>query len=127
MTETEKGNCKSCGCEISREESYQLRDRILCEDCYLEESHPVRPCDPWPAFSAKRFKTSGGREAEESLTDRQKAIYKYIKSKGKVTKQELSDKFNLSHVKTENQLAILRHLELTKAKKEGEKIYIVLF
>ncbi len=126
MTGTEKGNCQNCGCEISREESYVLNGQTLCEDCYLQESHPVRTCDPWPTYSAKRLKTSGGRKAEESLTDLQKAIYEFIKSKGKVTKQELAYKFNLSQVKTENLLAILRHLELTKAKKE-DKIYIVLF
>jgi Mn-dependent DtxR family transcriptional regulator len=76
---------------------------------------------------AKKLRTSGGLEAEESLTDLQKAIYNFVKSEGKATKQEIADKFNLSQVKTENKLAILRHLELTKGKNEGEKIYIVLF
>jgi predicted HTH transcriptional regulator len=104
-----------------------LNGHTLCEDCYLEESHPVRTCDPWPAYSAKRLKTSGSLEAEESLTALQTAIFNFIKSEGKVAKQELTDKFGLSQMKIENQLAILRHLELTKAKKEGEKIFIVLF
>lgn len=122
MAESVKKNCQSCGCEVLVEESFVLNGRTLCEDCYLEEKYPVRTCDPWPAYAAKRLKTS-----EESLTDLQEAIYSFVKSKGKTTKQEIADKFNLSQVKTDNQLAILRHLELTKAKKEGEKIFIVLF
>jgi hypothetical protein len=121
MPKSENGNCQSCGCKVMREENYVLNCRTLCEGCYLEESHPIRTCDPWPAYSAKRLSTS-----EERLIDLQKAIYNYIKYKGKVTKQELADKFSLSHVKIENQLAILRHLDLTKAKKEGEKAFIVL-
>jgi hypothetical protein len=122
MPEPEKENCQSCGCKVLVEESYVLNGRTLCEDCYLEENYPVRTCDPWPAYAAKKLKTS-----EENLTELQKAIYNFVKSKGKVTKQEISDKFNLSQVKTENHLAVLRHLELTKGKKEGEKIYIVPF
>ncbi len=88
----------------------------------FEESRPVRTCDPGPAHLARRLKTS-----EESLTDLQKAIYNFVKSKGKVTKQEITDKFTRSQVKTENQLSILRYLALTKAKKEGEETYIVTF
>ena len=126
MTKPEKENCQSCGCKILVEVSYVLNGRTLCEDCYLEEKYPVRTCNPWPTYAAKKLRTSGGLEAEENLTDLQKAIYNYIKYKGKVTKQELADKFSLSHVKIENQLAILRHLNLTKAKKEGEKTFIVL-
>lgn len=122
MPRSENGNCQNCGCKVLREESYLLNGRTLCEDCYLEESHPIRTCNPWPAYSAKRLRTS-----KERLTDLQKAIYNYIKSKGTVTKQELADKFSLSYVKIENQLAILRHLDLTKIKKEKEKTYTVLF
>lgn len=82
----------------------------------MEESCHVRTCDPWPAYSAKRLRTS-----KERLTYLQKAIHNFVKSKGKAIKEKIADKFDLSQVKTENQLAILRHLELTKAKKEGEK------
>jgi len=127
MSETGKVKCQSCGCEILSEESYVLNGLTVCDDCYLEKSHRVIACNPLATYSAKRFQESDGLEAEDRLNDQQKAIYEFIKSKGKVTPQELVDKFNLSKAETENQIAILRHLELTKGKKEGDKTYIVPF
>jgi hypothetical protein len=61
MAEPVKKNCQSCGCEVLMGESYVLNGRTLCEDCYLEEKYPVRTCDPWPAYAAKRLKTSDER------------------------------------------------------------------
>jgi late competence protein required for DNA uptake (superfamily II DNA/RNA helicase) len=127
MPKNEQTKCQGCGCEISLEEGYVFNDLIFCDDCYLERSHHVKTCNPLATYSAKRFQESDGLEATERLNDLQKAIYEFIKSRGKATIQELSNKFNLSQAETENQLAILRHLELTKAKKEEKKIYIVPF
>jgi hypothetical protein len=124
---SEKTTCQGCGCEISSEESYVMDNLTLCDDCYLERSHRVKTCNPLATYSAKRFQESDGLEPEKRLNDKQQEIYNFIKSKGKVTPQEISDHLNISQTETENQLAILRHLELTKAKKEGSKIYIVPF
>ena len=119
--------CQSCGSEISIENSYTINGLTICDDCYLEESHRVIACNPLAIYSAKRFQESDGIEAKEKLTELQKTIYEFIKSKGKATRQELVDKFNLSLSEIENQIAVLRHLELTKAKKEGNKLYVVPF
>jgi predicted HTH transcriptional regulator len=119
--------CQSCGSTISVEESYVLNGRTLCEDCYLEEGHPVKACNPWAVHSAKQLQKQSGTRAEENLTDTQKAIYTFVKSKGKVTIRELVDNLNLSRTEIEKQLAILRHLELTKGKLEDKKTYIVPF
>jgi len=127
MAEKGKVKCQSCGCEISCEESYVLDGLTVCDDCYLEKSHRVIACNPLATYSAKRFQETDGLEAKERLNDLQKAIYEVIKSKGKVSPQELRNRFNLSQAETENQIAILRHLELTKGKKEGDKTYIVPF
>ena len=127
MSENEKTKCQGCGCELSLEESYILDDLTLCDDCYLEKSHPVKACNPLVTYSARRFQESDGLEASERLNELQKAIYTFIKSRGKATVHELSNAFGLSQVETENQLAILRHLELTKGKKEDDRIYIVPF
>ena len=126
MAET-KVKCQSCGCEILVEESYVYNGLTVCDDCYLEKSHHVVACNPLVTYSAKRFQESDGLDAEERLNEQQKAVYNYVKSKGKVTPQELLTEFNLSRSELENQLAVLRHLELTKGKKEGNTIYIVPF
>ena len=127
MAETCDIKCQSCGCKISVEESYVLDGLTVCDDCYLEKSHRVIACNPLATYSAKRFQESDGLEAEERLKQQQKAIYTFVKFRGKVTPQELVEKFNLSRAELENQIAVLRHLELTKGKKEGNTIYIVPF
>lgn len=121
MTETVKVKCQICGCEISWENSYTLGGAVLCDDCYMEETHPVQTCDPKAVHSAKILGQT------ESLDNLQKAIYKFVKDKHKVTLEEICAEFNLSTVRAQNQLAILRHLELTKGKKEGDQTYIVPF
>ena len=124
---TNKQTCDVCGCKISAEENYVLDDQTFCDDCYLERIHHVKTCNPVVTYSAKRFQQSNGIKPEERLNKKQKKIYNFIKTRKKVTQHEISTQFGLSKTETENQLAILRHLELTKAKKEGNKIYIVPF
>ena len=121
MTETGKVKCQICGCKVPRENSYTLGDRVVCDDCYMEETHPVQTCDPKAVHSAKVLGQTG------SLDDLQKALYKFVKDKGKVTLEEICAEFNLSPMRAQNQFAILRHLELVKGKKEDDKTYIVLF
>jgi hypothetical protein len=127
VSETEGTKCQSCGSTISVEESYVFNGRTLCEDCYMEESHPVKACNPWAVHSAKKLQKTDGTKAEENLTDKQKAIYTFITSKGKVTMKELCNEFDVSRTEIENQLAILRHLELIKGKMDDNKTYVVPF
>jgi hypothetical protein len=127
MGENRKMKCPICGCEILEQNSYLLGDAVLCDDCYMEETHPVQTCDPKAVRSAKLLDQTGNKGGKDSLDDLQKAIYKFVKDKGKVTLQEICAEFNLSPVKAQNQLAILRHLELTKGKKEADNTYIVPF
>ena len=127
MDQNERIECQSCGNEISINESYIIDDLRVCDDCYLEKNQRVIACNPLVTYSAKRFQAADGVEAIERLNDTQKAIFIFIKLKGKATVKELSDRFNLSKSETENQIAILRHLELTKAKKENDQIYIIPF
>jgi SOS-response transcriptional repressor LexA len=71
------------------------------------------------------FRESHGLTGTDGLTDLQKEIYEYIKSKGKATRMELAEKFMLSSVDLENQFAIMRHCQLLKGKKEGDEVYLV--
>ena len=127
MNQNGKVKCENCGDLISINESYLVDGVRVCDDCYLEKNQRVIACNPLVTYSAKQFQASDGVKAEERLNHKQKAIFNFIKSEGKVTVKELSEKFNLSKNETENQIAILRHLELTKAKKEDDKICIIPF
>ena len=127
MDEPEKIKCQICGCKISEKESYLFKETILCEDCHMEETHPVQTCDPKAVHSTKVLGQADKASLKNSLDDQQKALYKFVTDKGKVTLREICVKFNLSLVKAQNQIAILRHLELVKGKKENGISYIVLF
>ena len=126
MTEP-KTKCQICGCELLEENSYTFKGLILCEDCHMEETHPVITCDPKAVRSAKILGQSDRQSGKDSLDDLQKALYKFVMDKGKVTLQQICAEFNLSPVRVQNQLAILRHLELIKGKKEADNTYIVPF
>ena len=120
-----KTKCESCGCDLSNEESYILNDKTLCGDCHMEETHPVKVCNPLPVRAAKKM--IGNKDQKDMLNEQQKAIYNHIAGNQKVTAEQLCSKFNLTEVKLNNQLAILRHLELIKGKKDGANVYIVPF
>jgi predicted transcriptional regulator len=92
-----------------------------------EITHRVQACDPWAVYSAKRFRKLAGLQGAQGLTEQQKTIYEFIKSKGKVTFEELRHAIQLPPRELENQIAILRHCELVKGQRENAKVYLVPF
>ncbi|HNX10162.1 MAG TPA: hypothetical protein PKL29_08595 [Methanothrix sp.] len=119
--------CQNCGKTIAEDEVFSTDGKTLCEDCYIDIGHRIRVCDPWGERSKKIFRMSHGLEGTEGLTDLQKEIYEYIQEKGKATKADLMEKFQLPAAELDNQFAILRHCQLLKGKKEGDLVYIVLW
>jgi hypothetical protein len=87
--------CQNCGKEVSEEEVFTTEGKTLCEDCYIDVGHRIRVCDPWGERSKKIFRESHGLEGTDGLTDLQKEIYEFIKTKGKATKAELMEQFKL--------------------------------
>ena len=119
--------CNRCGREVKEGNGYPHRGQTLCEDCYLDMRLGIKACDPWAVHSATRLRESSGLKGVEGMTELQKAIYELVKSKGKVTRQEVMEILNLSESETLAQLAILRHCELVKGHKEGDNVYLVPF
>jgi hypothetical protein len=117
--------CQNCGKEVAEDEVFATGGKTLCEDCYIDVGHRIRVCDPWGERSKKIFRESHGLEGTDGLTDLQKEIYEFIRARGKATRQEIAEKFNLPPTELENQFAILRHCQLLKGKKEGDTVYIV--
>ena len=120
-------NCDRCHREIPESESFQHLSLTLCEDCYMDALQPNRTCDPWAVYAAAQTREQAGLEGTEGLTTLQQAIYAFVKNRGKATPQEIATKFSLSERDFHNQFATLRHCELVKGKKEGERVYIVPF
>jgi hypothetical protein len=114
--------CNRCGRDIAEDESYTHLGETLCDDCYMDIRAPVKSCDPWAVYSAKRTLENAG---PEGLTSLQQSIYAFVKNKGKVTTEEIIKEFSLSPRDMQNQFATLRHCELIKGHKENGKIFIV--
>jgi recombinational DNA repair protein (RecF pathway) len=119
--------CNRCGSDITERDSYTYRGETLCEDCYLDITLEVKACDPWAVYSATRSRESANFKGTEGLSDLQKEIYALVKRKGKVTREEVIKNLNLSEQEMQTQLATLRHCELVKGRKQGDKIYLIPF
>jgi len=118
--------CQRCQRNISDEDSYEHLGQVLCEDCYFDARSPNRTCDPWAVYAATRTRQSDA-DPTAGLTDLQQAIYAFVKNRGQTTGEEVMTKFSLSPRDMQNQFATLRHCELLKGRKEGDKVYIVPF
>ncbi len=119
--------CSRCNRELDDDESRVLRGEVLCEDCYIEAAYPVKACDPWAVYAAKRSRESMGQQGIQGLTELQKAVYEFIRNRGKATGEEVMQHFGLSPSQIQTELAILRHCELIKGHKENGKIYLTVF
>ena len=117
--------CSRCGREISEDESYQHMGKILCDDCCLEIRVHPKECEPWATYLATRTRESLGLKGTEGLTELQTKVYEFVKSKGKVAREEVMEKFNLSEAEMDAQMTSLMHSELVKARGEKGKIYLV--
>jgi predicted transcriptional regulator len=92
-----------------------------------EINYRIQGCDPWAVYSAKRFRKLAGLKRAQGLTGQQETIYGFIKSKGKVTFEELQRAVQLPSRELKNQVAILRHCELVKGQSQDGKVCFVPF
>jgi hypothetical protein len=120
-------NCARCEREVPEKDSFSHLGQTLCEDCYIDVRNPPRACDPWAVYAATRSREIEGTTGSEGLTEVQKSIFEFVLGKGKVTKEELGRHFNLLDIELQTHLAVLRHCELVKGSKEGDRIYLVPF
>ena len=119
--------CDRCQQELHEEERYDHGGETLCEDCYLEATHRVSPCDPWAAYHAQSYREGLGVEGTAELSELQKAIYEFIRGKGHVSMDELLQTFDLPPRELQTSFAVLRHCELVRAYKQNGTIYVTTF
>ena len=119
--------CNRCGREVPAENSFQHLGETLCEDCYIDIRYPPKACDPWAVYSATRSRQDAGLKGTEGLTEIQKKIYEFVKANGKVSREEILANFKIKETELQTHLATLRHCELLKGRKEGDRVYLVPF
>lgn len=119
--------CQKCQREVPEEETHQHLGETLCDDCYIDAMSPAKACDPWAVYSATRTRQSAGLSGVEGLTPLQKDVCQFINDRGKATPAEVMAKFNFSQRELEDAVATLRHCELVRGQKDGDKVYLVPF
>ena len=93
----------------------------------MDAGQRIKVCDPWGERSKLNFRETHGLTGTEGLTNLQKGIYKFIKTKGEATREEVAREFSLKPSALLNEFTILRHCQLLKAKKEDNEIYLILW
>ncbi len=117
-------SCTKCGASLEGEEPRGHFGEALCEDCYLEAMSPVRTCDPWAVHTAKSLKDLPGGL---TLTPRQQQLYDLVKERGEVPKQEAAQVLGVNEDDLQREFAVLRHLEMLRACKKDEGIFLIPF
>ena len=117
-------NCEHCGLPLKEGETYDFHGKVLCEDCYIYLTNPPKACDPMAVAAALSVRKQLGQSGTSGLTALQKQIYRAIEEKGKTTREELLTVVKIKPEELEQQFAILRHCELIRAFKEGDKTYL---
>jgi hypothetical protein len=112
--------CKSL---LKEGETYDLHGKVLCEDCYMYETNPPRPCDPMAVASALSVRRQSGQSGNSALTELQQKVYDTIEKYGKITKEDLVNILNVKPEQLEQEFAFFRHCELLRAFREDGKIY----
>ncbi len=90
-----KLKCEKCGSEVDEEDSYELGNEQVCEDCYFDSAVPYGPCDPVAQSSTDKFLETFGEVKSEELLEEQRKVYEFIKERGKVTSMEILQKFGM--------------------------------
>ena len=88
-------------------------------------TNPPKACDPTAVAAALKLREQLGQTGSSGLTPLQKQIYDLIAEKGKVTREELVAVLKIKPGELEQQFAVLRHCELIRATKEGDKTYLI--
>ena len=121
---SQNNSCTKCGASLEGEEPREHLGQSLCEDCYLEALSPIRTCDPWAVHTARSLKDLPGGAA---LTPRQQQLYDLVKEKGEVLREEVAQALGLSLDDLQREFAVLRHLEMLRACKKDEGIFLIPF
>ena len=85
---------------------------------------PPKSCDPSAVESARSTRILLGQRGTDGLTPLQKRVYQMIVERGKITREELMENFELPQWEMEKQFAVLRHCELIRATKVDSVIYL---
>jgi hypothetical protein len=117
--------CAKCGKEIEKDQCYEYRGRVYCEDCYMDILSPPKACDPWAIHAAKTFLKE--KDKFSLLTPRQRQIVDWLKARSESTPEEIMKDLIISEEELRREFVVLRHMEILGATKKEGKIFYKMF
>ena len=117
--------CAKCEKEIEKQQGYEHQGKLFCEDCYMDILSLPKACDPWAVHSAQTFLK--GKDKLSTLTPLQLKLISYLRQEGEATLEGLMENLNLTEEELKREFAVLRHMEILRATKRGDRIYYLLF
>jgi hypothetical protein len=119
--------CHQCGLNLEESQVNHFQGKVLCEDCCFELMNPPKVCDPLAVSSTLSVRKQLGQTGTQGLTELQKQIYNTVVERGKISREEVTSRLNMTPAEMEREFAILRHCELLRAFKEGNIVYFAKF
>lgn len=89
----------------------------------MEALTPPKACDPWAVHLAKSEKGKG----QLTLTLNQQRLYDLVREKGKISFPEAAKALGWTEAEVRREFATLRHLELLRAQKADQEVFITRF
>ncbi len=117
--------CEKCGKKVEEQERHEHLGGSYCDDCYMDILSPPKACDPWAVYAAKCSLRDNDKFS--SLTPPQRRIVDYIRAKGEVTVEEVTEHLSLTGEEFKREFAVLRHMEVLKGLKKGATVVYTLF
>ena len=117
--------CNKCHRELTEDQTYIYQGKVFCEDCLMDTGLSMKECDPWATYVDKRSRVQPGMKHAETLTELEKRVYEFVKSRGRVTSEEVIAGLGLTETELKVQLVPLMHSELVKEAGEGGRLYLV--
>ncbi|MDP2920105.1 MAG: hypothetical protein Q8O43_07810 [Dehalococcoidia bacterium] len=117
--------CSRCHKEITEQQSYVNKGKVYCEDCLMDIGLNKGECDPWATYVDNRTRVQAGQTGTDGLTELEKQVYEFVKTRGKVTRAEVVQELKLTQAELNAQLMPLLHADIIKEKSEGGKQYLV--
>jgi hypothetical protein len=114
--------CSKCLAVLSVEEMYDHAGKTLCEDCYLDAVAAPKTCDPWAVHSAKNMPKHAA-----NLTSIQQEVLEIIRGQGPIDAVRICTQLQISEEEFRREFATLRHMELARGFKQGERVCYTVF
>jgi hypothetical protein len=113
--------CGRCNIVITEGEEKELHGQVLCEDCYLDFLSPIKGCDPWAVYSARKFIKQQGHEPQ--LNRLQKEILEFLHKMGPIELGKLIENLQAKDADIERELASLHHMEKVRGElRDGKRL-----